>query len=141
VKTIPLPKLHLLTKLLAMTASANDGEALTAIRKANDILKEHGFTWQEVLSKQVGATSGNYQSAQGGSDFSMRAHEQDDRASVVERTNAHIDKCLDTLRGKDLGKFTDWIKSIDDQWARTRYLSPDQRRPLFAAYERHAKGE
>ena len=38
-----------LIKFMMMTTSDSDGEALTAIRKANAILKEQQVNWQEVL--------------------------------------------------------------------------------------------
>ena len=37
-------------KLMALTTSDRDGEALTAIRKANAILKAAGLTWPELLT-------------------------------------------------------------------------------------------
>lgn len=43
------PKLPMLTKLLKMTTSSNDGEALVAIRKANAYIKQHKLTWDELL--------------------------------------------------------------------------------------------
>jgi hypothetical protein len=38
-----------LAKLLSMTGSGHDGEALTAIRQANRLLRENGKNWAEVL--------------------------------------------------------------------------------------------
>lgn len=38
-----------LTKLMMMTTSASDGEAVIALRKANAMLKESGINWQEIL--------------------------------------------------------------------------------------------
>jgi hypothetical protein len=38
-----------LAKVLQLTTSTNDSEALAAIRKANDIVKGEGLTWDEVL--------------------------------------------------------------------------------------------
>ena len=40
-------------KLLNMTASRHDGEALTALRMANSMLKASGKTWQQLLSPPV----------------------------------------------------------------------------------------
>lgn len=48
-----LPKHELLRKLLNMTTSANDGEALVAIRKANSILKDGGWSWDQLLSAKI----------------------------------------------------------------------------------------
>lgn len=45
--------LELLIKLLKMTTSAVDGEALTAMRKANDQLKKCGGDWELLLRGKV----------------------------------------------------------------------------------------
>ena len=44
-----------LAKILAMTTSDHDGEALSAMRKANEIIKGEGLTWA-LLLEQVGRT-------------------------------------------------------------------------------------
>lgn len=41
----------LLAKLLSLTDSRNDAEALAAIRKANELLRFEGTTWPAVLEK------------------------------------------------------------------------------------------
>lgn len=48
-----LPKEKLLEKLLGMTTSTNDGEALVAIRKANELLSSAGWTWTQLLSGKI----------------------------------------------------------------------------------------
>lgn len=48
-----LPKQELLVKLLGMTTSSNDGEALTAIRKANDLLRSAGWDWQKLIAGKI----------------------------------------------------------------------------------------
>jgi len=48
-----VPKQDLLTKLLKMTSSSNDGEALTAIRKANDLLKSAGWDWDKLMAGKI----------------------------------------------------------------------------------------
>lgn len=42
-----------LKKLLPLTASTNDHEALSAIRKANDILKDSGISWPQVFGEET----------------------------------------------------------------------------------------
>ena len=41
-----------LVKLLSMTHSASDGEALTAIRKCNELLRQHKVSWNDAVAKQ-----------------------------------------------------------------------------------------
>src|SRR5262245_56175131 len=48
-----LPNLGLLIKLLKMTTSSNDGEALIAMRKANEQLIKFGGDWEALLSGKV----------------------------------------------------------------------------------------
>ena len=38
-----------LAKVMAMTTSSHDAEALAAVRRANGILAKHQLTWQEAL--------------------------------------------------------------------------------------------
>jgi hypothetical protein len=48
-----LPNLSLLIKLLKLTASQNDAEALMAIRKANEQLSKFGGDWERLLRSHV----------------------------------------------------------------------------------------
>lgn len=48
-----LPKQALLLKLLRMTTSDNDGEALTAMRKANELLASAGWDWEKLLAGKI----------------------------------------------------------------------------------------
>lgn len=48
-----IPKQELLVKLLMMTTSSNDGEALTAIRKANELLKTQGWDWVKLIAGKI----------------------------------------------------------------------------------------
>jgi len=38
-----------LAKLLSLTSSDNDHESLSAIRCANDLIKKHKYSWDELL--------------------------------------------------------------------------------------------
>jgi len=42
---------EMLTKLLMMTTSSHDGEALVAIRKANEMLARDRLNWQGVMKR------------------------------------------------------------------------------------------
>jgi hypothetical protein len=39
-----------LVKLLGLTRSSNDGEALAALRKCNDVLTQHHLSWADVVA-------------------------------------------------------------------------------------------
>jgi len=122
-KTMTIQELSKFEKLLAMTNSSNDAEALVAIRKANKMLADARITWKELLSKQV---------AQEGDGMEAGSAAPD----VNKATDNHIQHCLDTLRGVDLGDFSNFIKDLDKTWNDCKYLTPGQRKPLFDAYKR-----
>jgi len=42
-----------LINLLARTASEHDAEALTAVRKANQLLRRHALVWSEVIPNKI----------------------------------------------------------------------------------------
>jgi hypothetical protein len=48
-----LPKQELLIKLLKMSTSPNDGEALISIRKANDLLRNAGWDWDKLIHGKI----------------------------------------------------------------------------------------
>jgi len=48
-----VPKQELLLKLLKMTTSDNDGEALTALRKANALLRSAGWDWDKLIHAKI----------------------------------------------------------------------------------------
>jgi hypothetical protein len=48
-----LPNLALLIKLMKLTASSNDSEALLAVRKANEQLIKFGGDWERLLLGKV----------------------------------------------------------------------------------------
>jgi hypothetical protein len=47
------PRQDILIKLLKMTTSSNDGEALTAIRKANAVLTAGGWDWDKLFARKI----------------------------------------------------------------------------------------
>lgn len=48
-----LPREQFLLKLLRMTTSPNDGEALTAIRKVNELLTSNGWDWDKLIAGKI----------------------------------------------------------------------------------------
>lgn len=50
---VDVPKQELLIKLLKMTTSNNDGEALTALRKANAFLVSAGWDWERLINAKI----------------------------------------------------------------------------------------
>lgn len=52
-----------LIKMLNMTTSSNEGEALTALRMANKHLKEQKWTWDELLRGKITVAADPFMSA------------------------------------------------------------------------------
>jgi len=48
-----IPKQDLLLKLLGMTTSSSDNEALVAIRQANRLLSASGWTWEILIREKI----------------------------------------------------------------------------------------
>jgi hypothetical protein len=51
--TSSLPKQELLIKLLRMTESDNDPEALAALRKANAFMRSAGWDWEKLINSKI----------------------------------------------------------------------------------------
>src|SRR6266702_3692512 len=49
-----------LIKMLGMTGSKHDGEALVAIRKANAILIENNLSWEDLLTSSSQSSRSSY---------------------------------------------------------------------------------
>lgn len=49
--------LEMLVKLLNLSTSSEDGEALSAIRHANKLIKKHNIPWEKIIHPPFEATS------------------------------------------------------------------------------------
>lgn len=75
-----------LKKLLALTASDNDNEALAAIRHANRILKETPKTWPELICADLSEVNGRYEQLR--FKYAVLAREYDKLLKLVAAHNA-----------------------------------------------------
>jgi hypothetical protein len=125
-KEIPLGELSLLKKAMAMTTADNDNEALAALRKANAILKKYELSWVDVLTRAVNTGGSTY-----GRSFADPATagdiEEDDVQLPIDQ---QIVRAFNELRGKPLGN-RQFIDSLEDQFAKRKWLTEAQRIPLF----------
>jgi hypothetical protein len=103
-----------LKKLMSMTSSDSDAEALGAIRAANRILTTHGYTWEMVLSRTVTVLSAVE---------AMPADEDD--APPFDMA----------LRGA-AGTFRNTLLSIQAQYEERGFISARQRQVIDEAAER-----
>ena len=125
-KVIPLQKLALLHKTLGMTTSANDAEALSALRFANKLMKEHAVSWDDLFSRLVGVEEIRHSASGLGPEDDIEADEEIDLKTMIS-------KAFDELRGNVNGGFGEFIASLEKQWQEKGYLSPAQRKPLLDA--------
>lgn len=127
-----LKDFNLLKKLMSMTTSDADAEALMAIRQANKLLAAEKLTWDLVFSRTVTVVA-EVEAASDGLDldYSKPPARIDPDAERIDEAFAAIDDA------GTRGPFGDFIESLREQWNKRRSLSDKQRAALFkAAYER-----
>lgn len=109
-----------LRKLMGLTVSDNDHEALQALRSANAILKQNDITWDKFFSRTVTVVN----------DFD--AAPDDEPNSEGKRRAKMVDQAFEVLARKELrGDAEDFIASLQEQWANNGYLSEKQQEALF----------
>lgn len=117
-------QLSMLVKVLNLTTSPNDAEALAAARKANDLLKRGSTSWEQLLGNG-GATTPMFDEDDG-----SLGGRDDAEARAIDAAFEEVFK-LGDLRGS----FEDFMDSIYQQWKEKHSLSPKQRAALFRAAE------
>lgn len=123
-KPLPLTEYNKLVKMMGLTTSENDHEALAALRQANKVLEKGKLTWADVFNRLV---SVDMEEAEPQPDTSAKGQSGD-----IERAFEIV------KRGLRPGSFNDFISSLEEQWREKGYLSPAQREALFKA-ERNAR--
>lgn len=115
-------------KLMMMAQSPNDGEALTALRKANAKLASINRNWEELLRGKVAV-----------SDFpdapSMGGDLRTSGFSGVKHTDPHIGTMLDDLMREVKGGFRDFVESINEWWEQKGFLTEKQYNTIRKSWE------
>ena len=123
-----------LMKVMGMTTSAHDGEALSAIRAANKILVAHKLTWQDVFSGLIKVEQPP-PSRPSPPPRRPSPHRYDDDEEFT--IDFDIDEAFETVRETlRPGGFADFIDSLEKQWDEKGSLSSKQRRALYNAAQR-----
>lgn len=136
-KTITLAELDLLKRIMEMTFSTQDGEALAAVRKANKILQKYSLTWAEILTRTVTvAAVPAYEQTYRPSGMTPPSDTEVEEEKNSAKLEDQIRWAFDQLRGNVGESFRPFIASLEAQFERTKYLSPAQRKPLFEAVRR-----
>lgn len=121
-RTMTLTDLGQLKRMMSVTTSTNDHEALAALRKANVVLARSNITWDELLTKMVSGAG------------SLGAASANDVQAGEEMTIIEQIQCaFDEIRGTVSGDFAEFVESLENQFRGTQYLTPAQRTPLFKA--------
>ncbi len=145
-----------LIKVMAMTQSANDGEALNAIRMANEMLKVNKLDWDKAIagtSKVSDAYAAIRDAPQyrptakrppmkpagrGTTDTapSSRPFNIPRRDSNTRYTDPSIPRMIKSMLRDANGNFRDFLESIDNYWTENDYLTKGQYEAIINAYER-----
>lgn len=122
-----------LKALMMMTTSAQDGEALNALRLANAMLVKDNRNWEEVLDQLVTVTTEAKLEEQ------KRAAAPGAMSKSPEEIEEALTYMLDHLRPGS--SFLTFIQSLHAQWEAKSYLTQRQIEVLFNAYEKQSGGE
>jgi len=125
-----------LVKLLAMTTSSSDGEALNAMRMANSLIKAAGKTWAEVFASQttinIHAPRSGFRAPQAYSDVEdwVPPHLQD--KVVID----HMFRAVYAQPRSDNEEFWQFMDSIHNRWTKFGNLTQGQYNALKKCYNR-----
>jgi len=139
-----------LTKIMRMTESSSDGEALAAVRLANRMLAEIGITWADVLAVGPSDRShlvppsrrgSRFNSKPSGSAYGRRAQQGGGQGDNGRNTGDEIDEWLTALRGAPGSlDFKMFIGSVTDFWEKRGYLTDAQYAAVRRGWERLGRG-
>lgn len=126
-----------------MTSSSNDGEALTALRKANAMLAASNMNWQEFISgiKTVTPRPAPKPQGRGMEDENLSAMRKARRDPYGSSHQHHfadpkIPGMLQSLLRDAKGGFHDFVESVNEYWHEHGYLTERQYEAIVNAYER-----
>lgn len=126
--------LNKLKKLMMLTTSHYDNEALTALRKAQLILSRADYTWEDLLSDRPMATRDVDEDEEDIDEevlkdyFSRRASEDD--------MSNKLNSLLIRVRSPSFRQF---VLSVAQQYMEKGFLSEAQRQAISDAYRRQNK--
>lgn len=112
-------------KLMQLTLSDNDSEALLALRKANALLLKYNNNWEDFINGRVKGSAAAQQYTGGSS--GIAPHIIDEAFDFLLRT---LDK---------RNTFRSFIESLHTQWEEKAWLSDKQMSALMKAFEMRSK--
>lgn len=126
--------IQMLIKLLRMTESSHDGEALTAIRMANSMLNRHNANWDDVMHSKVPMVDADpFAKAPNVGPPPPRST----GAPGPRHTDAQeIEQYFAVLTQRDLGSFKDYVDDVYRWWQDKGFLSDKQYHVIRNAAQR-----
>lgn len=130
-----LSDFRILKKLMNMTLSGADQERLTAIDKANEIVRRSDTTWDRILDRVI-TIENQIESVEAATSFT-----RDGSPSAVAARRAafakRVEEAFAAIEDTDLrGEFADFIASLRSQWDSKGRLSEAQAEALFKSAKR-----
>jgi len=121
----------ILIKMLGMTGSKHDGEALVAIRKANALLAENNLNWEQVLSsitqtvsRSSYATPPSKRRNAAPSWGDVNAAARDDQHHDSDEVDKLFEAAYDNTTPKS--SFYEFLESVHTFWTERGYLTTAQ---------------
>lgn len=127
-----------LAKLLALTTSDNDAEALAAMRKANEIVKGENLTWAEVVTVDAQPLINIMVQRRTPATTPVDGDDKDwspphlAEATIIDPMFRAI-YATPRTGSEDFWK---WLDSVHEQWRTKQRLSPGQYQALRRCYNR-----
>jgi len=121
--------------LMNMTLSGADQERLTAIDKANEIVRRSDTTWDRILDRVI-TIENQIESVEAATSFA-----RDGSPSAVAARKAayakRVEEAFSVIEDTDpRGDFADFIASLKSQWDSKGRLSEAQAEALFKSAKR-----
>lgn len=124
-----------LKKLMTLSVSDNDAEALASLRAAMKILARSGYTWEMALDRVIKVVDG-FDDAE--EVTTQEAVPQE--ATIRDRSpDSDMEAKFELALDEATGSFRDVLLSIHAQWETSGRLSPRQRQVVEDAAERAAE--
>ena len=103
------PDYAMFLKLMNLTTSSYDGEALNAIRMANAVLARTNQTWEDLLKNKIVMVAPPPDATRP----ATKSYVRHDNANEI---NGYFEDLYD--RGSRLGTFKQWVDSVHEWWER-----------------------
>ena len=108
-----------LRKTMMMTTSSNDNEALNALRIANKVIADEGYTWEDVFGRLV----------------TVQEHEVEAAAEEVPEAT-RITEIFTSIQDRFPKSYNSFIQSLPEQGTASTSRSQRQKSALYETAQR-----